>query len=161
MKLTRSIVYVAMLGILFHGVGELLPRKWFHDEWWPFRSMRWEKNGKIYERLGIHAWKDKLPDMSKQMKYMVPKRLSLGATSAEVQVLIKETCVAEFIHGLLCVLSVGVYFIWENAIGVFLVVLCVVGNLPFILIQRYNRPHLQSLKRRMIRREERQDRCEC
>ena len=161
MALARSIIFVMLLGILSHFVGELLPRKWFHDQKWPFKSFSWEKDGKIYEKLKIRQWKDKVPDMSKYMRRMVPKRLTKGADSGQMGILIKETCVAEFIHCLLCIFSVGVYFIWKNITGVFLTALCVLCNIPFILIQRYNRPHLQCIREKLLRREEHQTQCEC
>ena len=117
-----------------------------------------EKNGKIYDRIGIKKWKEKLPDMSRVMRDMLPKKISYGATGESVGALIKETCVAECIHCGLSVLSFGIYFIWKNYIGILLVAVFIVLNTPFILIQRYNRPHLIKLKKRLLKREEKANR---
>lgn len=151
-----SITYIAVLGILAHYIGEELPRGLFLPERFPYKPYAWEKDGKIYEALGIRRWKTRVPDMSRVMKDMLPKRIERSATSAEVDMLIKETCVAEFVHKVLCVLSLGVYLIWKNTVGVILAAVCIVCNLPFIMIQRYNRPHLIHLRQRLISREERE-----
>ena len=158
MKLLFSILYVAAIGILSHYIGESIPRAWFSENLFPYKPFKWEKNGKIYERLGIRKWKTRLPDMSRVLKDMLPKRISYKATSKDIQALIKETCVAEFTHKALCVLSIGVYFIWKDTVGVILVLVCVLCNAPFILIQRYNRPNLIELNKRIIKREERKAR---
>ena len=60
--------------------------------------------------------------------------------------MIEETCVAELTHGLLCIAGLFLLKIWPGAGGIFLTVIYIVfGNLPFLLIQRYNRPRLVRL----------------
>lgn len=157
MKLVTSIVYVLLLGIAAHYVGESLPRRWFVCERFPFKPFSWEKNGRVYEALQIKRWKTKLPDMSRVMKDMLPKRVDRKATADSVDRLICETCVAETVHKILCVLSVGVYFIWKNTVGAILTAVCIICNLPFIIIQRYNRPHLVKLREHLRIREERKE----
>lgn len=156
MKFALSVLYVAFIGVLSHFVGLVLPRSLFCEDRFPYKPFKFEKNGKIYDRIAIRKWKAKVPDMSKVMRDMLPKTVSFGVNSDGLQMLIKETCIAEFIHFALCVFSVGVYHIWKNSVGVWLTVLCVLGNIPFILIQRYNRPLLVALRDRKRLREERQ-----
>lgn len=158
MSFLLSVTYAAILGILSHYVGESLPRSWFYPERFPYKPFFWEQKGKIYEKIGIRKWKTKMPDMSRIMKDMLPKRVTAGVSSQNIQSLIKETCVAEFVHQFLCLLSVGIYFIMKNGVGILLVVICIVGNLPFIMIQRYNRPHLIVLRDHLMIREEKHKR---
>lgn len=153
MKLAVSIVYVAFIGILCFFIGESLPRDRFDENSFPYKIYKFEQNGKIYDKLQIKKWKCKVPDMSKIMKDMLPKSVFYNSTSEDLAKLIKETCVAEFIHLLLCFLSIGVYFIWCDGIGVLLCGITVLGNIPFILIQRYNRPHLIRIKNRLLKKE--------
>ena len=48
-----SIVYVAVIGILAHYVGESLPRCIFSECKFPYRTYKWEQDGKIYaKRVG-------------------------------------------------------------------------------------------------------------
>ena len=154
-RFALSVLYVAFIGILFFFIGEALPRRAFHEDQFPFCSFRFEKGGKIYDKIYIRKWKSRLPDMSKIMKDMLPKTVNSRAGANDLQKLIKETCVAEFVHFCLCIFSVGVYFFWKNSIGIFLTALSVLGNIPFILIQRFNRPHLVCIRDKMIAREER------
>ncbi|MBQ8683290.1 MAG: hypothetical protein IJ518_02090 [Clostridia bacterium] len=88
---------------------------------------------------------------------MVPKKLEGNTTSAQLDVLVRETCVAEVVHLALFVVSPTIYRFCRNGVGILLSVLFGVGNLPFVAIQRYNRPKLLSLMERMRKREESQD----
>lgn len=160
-KLFASIVYVAFIGIAAHFVGEALPRRFFSEKRFPFKVYSFEMGGRIYEYIGIKQWKTKLPDMSKICTDMMPKRVKLKITSDEADKLIKETCIAEFMHIILCILSVGVYFIWKNKTGFWLTLVCIFANIPFILIQRYNRPNLVRLRDKLELKERRRSLCGC
>ena len=73
--------------------------------------------------------------------------------SQGMDVLIAETCVAECVHWALMLLSLGIFFFWRGAWAVvFWLVYNLLGNLPFIIIQRYNRPRLVMLEQRRKRR---------
>lgn len=152
MSLLYAALYVAALGILSHFVGQALPRAHFDPQRFPYRSADWENGGKVYEKLGIKHWKDRLPDMSKIMPDMVKKKMS-AVKSQGMDVLIAETCVAECVHWALMLLSLGIFFFWRGAWAVvFWLVYNLFGNLPFIIIQRYNRPRLVMLEQRRKRR---------
>lgn len=152
MSLLYAALYVAALGILSHFVGQALPRAHFDPQKFPYRSADWENGGKVYEKLGIKHWKDRLPDMSKIMPDMVRKKMS-AVKSQGMDVLIAETCVAECVHWALILLSLGIFFFWRGAWAVvFWLVYNLLGNLPFIIIQRYNRPRLVMLEQRRKRR---------
>lgn len=149
-----SIAYVGLTGLISFYTGAMLPRKWFHDDKFPFCTYKWEQGGKIYDKLKIRRWKGEILDMSKILTIILPKKLSVSATLIDVQSLIAETCVAEAVHWVLCVISIGNYWIWKkSAEGIVITVLCIIGNMPFILVQRYNRPHLKILREKMIKRE--------
>lgn len=147
--------YIGVLGILANLIGERVPRRWFRPDRFPYRPWKWEKGGKIYEIFGVHKWKDRAPDMSRVNKKMVPKRVGIAPTSTSVHRLIIETCVAEATHTLLCIFGIGIFFFWMNPWGILFSALDILGNLPFIMIQRYNRPTLVGLANRLEAREER------
>lgn len=144
--LIQSILYVAGVGILSQLIGPFLPRRWFHADCFPYRAFAWENGGKIYNKLGIRKWKDRVPDMSRIAKNMVAKKLPVGSSSAQMERLVQETCVAEMVHALLIVAGLWVLKLWPTVWGVlFYLVYALLGNLPFIIIQRYNRPRLMKL----------------
>lgn len=149
MKLLQCFLYAAFIGLASNPVGNLLPRRWFDPEQFPYRSFRWEQEGKIYNKLHIRTWKDALPDMSKILKNMVRKEVRSRPTAESMDLLARETCVAECVHWVLMVLSLAVLKIWKGLGGKICYALCVLGNLPFIIIQRYNRPRLVRTMNRL------------
>jgi glycosyl-4,4'-diaponeurosporenoate acyltransferase len=150
MKFTACALYLASIGIFSHFVGQTIPRSWFDSDRFPFRVMNWERGGAVYERLKIKFWKDKLPDMSKILSDMVPKRISRQASRDEAELLIQEACIAEWIHILLSIAGLLCLFIWPGTGGIVITLVWILlGNLPFILIQRYNRPRLKKLANRL------------
>ncbi len=153
MSLLYAVIYIAVLGILSHFVGQALPRARFSAESFPYRTADWENGGRVYEKLGIKHWKDALPDMSRIMPDMVKKKMTGQNREQGMDVLIAETCVAECVHYWLIVLSLGIFLFWRGGWAVvFWLVYNILGNVPFILIQRYNRPRLVLLEQRRKRR---------
>lgn len=158
MKLLYAALYLAALGLLAHPVGLILPRSLFSPQRFPFKAYGWENGGRVYEKLGIKSWKDRAPDMSRLMGDMVKKKMSSAKDSAGMEVLIAETCIAESIHFALIILSFGILLFWQDVWAwVVILVYNIFGNLPFIMIQRYNRPRLLALSaRRAGRRQQKQ-----
>ena len=63
----------------------------------------------------------------------------------KVKILIKETCVAEMTHFIVCLCGFYCTEIWECIGGIVLSLIYTLLNVPFIIIQRYNRPILKGL----------------
>jgi len=149
MKLFRAGLYAALCGLLAQIFGPRLPRRWFHPDKFPFAPRDWEQNGTVYRRLGVHLWKDHMIDMSRYVKSMVPKRIVHG-TAEEAQRLALEACVAEAVHWSLIAVSPGILILcptgWGVSAWLFYVLLL---NLPYIIIQRYNRPKFLRLAERL------------
>ena len=60
--------------------------------------------------------------------------------------MVQETCIAEVIHILLSLTGLALPLIWPGPGGLLACAAYVLlGNLPFILIQRFNRPKLRML----------------
>ena len=146
MELLYTLLLAVFLAVASHYIGQALPRESFFADRFPYRSFAFEKNGSIYRRIGVHKWMDMVPDMSRVMGDM---------TAEDVRVLIRETCVAEHVHFMLCVVFLFVSRFWVDSTWVFFWVIYAVCNLPFIIIQRYNRPMLLRLLARMEARESR------
>ena len=155
MKLIFSIFYIAALGILSHCIGEALPRRWFDPDRGIYAPRKWEEGGRIYRKLKVQRWKDFLPDMSKVMPDMVRKGISMTDGSSAVARVAVETCVAEAVHWVLFFLSGGIYLILPTGLGMAVTIIYALSHIPFIIIQRYNRPTLSLLAKRLKQREER------
>lgn len=149
MRLVRCLLYFALIGASGFLLGRLMPKKLFRADRFPFRLYRWEQGGKIYNRVGVRRWKEKVPDMSAIFPQLMPsKKRPKNATVEQMERMIQETCVAEWIHGLLCILGFGCVFIWKGIWGWVISILYLLGNLPDIIIQRYNRPKLMRILER-------------
>ena len=147
MAFLYSILYLALLGLLCFPVGRLLARYTFRADRLPFRSLSFENDGRLYIKIGIRKWQNRLPDVSKLFPNVVPeKKLKEGLSATGLHRMVQETCVAEVTHVLLCIAGAALLWLWPGAGGViFFVFYILIGNVPFILIQRYNRPRLQRL----------------
>ncbi len=141
---------VVIVGALAFLGGELLPRKNFDYTAFPYRSFRWEKNGQIYEKLQIRKWKDHVPDMSKHVKTMFAKEIVNPRDPEYTRRLILETCVAELTHDVLVLLSPIFPQYMTGVYADIAMLLYALGNIPFILIQRYNRPRLVMLMEKQL-----------
>lgn len=149
MNLVRCFVYLAVTGIIGFFAGRILPKKWLNPHKGLFRCFHFEKGGRIYENLGIHHWQNKVPDMSRIFPFSIPPKRLEGDFAPRLPDMICETCVAELVHLLLCISGLYCLKLWPGIGGVSVTAFYVlILNLPFILIQRYNRPRLIRLQKR-------------
>jgi len=119
---------------------------------WLLRLRRFETAGAWYRRrLRIHRWKDRLPDAGDLFRGGVSKRHLPAYDAAGLQAFARETRRAELAHW--WAMCCGPIFVLWNAplAAVLLVAYGVVVNLPFVLIQRYNRARIQALADRRSR----------
>ena len=88
---------------------------------------------------------------------MVKKELpgSGAVTAAQADTLVQETCRAEVVHTVSCLLGLAFLRLWPGAGGAaVLAVWVLLANLPFMVIQRYNRPRLVRLAALLRKREQ-------
>ena len=158
----KCVIYYAGTGIVGFILGRLLPKNRFDPESVWFRCHRFEQNGKIYEKLRIKRWQNRVPDMSKIFPWAMPAKKLSSDFKTQLPRMLEETCVAEFIHWLLCLTGLYGLTLWPGPGGLILYILYVaVFNLPFILIQRYNRPRLLRLLHKLQPERRMEPACEC
>ena len=148
MEFWKCALYIAQIGLLSFLLGRIIPKSWFGYDKIPFASLHCEHEGRVYEKLGIRHWQKKLPDMSRILPGSMPAKKIGKNFVRELPVMIQETCVAEITHWFLCVAGLRCLRLWPGMGGMTIVMLNILGNLPFILIQRYNRPRLVRLWKR-------------
>ena len=116
---------------------------------WLLRPRRFETAGRWYRRrLRIHRWKDRLPEAGDLFRGGVSKRHLPAYDVAGLALFARETRRAELAHW--WAMSCGPLFVlWNPPLAAALLVgYGVVVNLPFILIQRYNRFRILALVER-------------
>lgn len=159
MELLNCLIYLAISGILVFILGRLTPKKWIPENRFPFRAFEFEKEGRIYEKIKVHKWKNKVPDMSRLAAKIAPGFMKRKAveqgTSDEMKLLVKETCIAELAHTVSALVGLACIFIWRGIGGIMIALLWGIFNLIFIIIQRYNRPRLQKVVKMIEYREAR------
>lgn len=152
MFLWYCILYLALTGTAAFLLGRIFPKNCFHANQPPFRPFPFEKNGAIYNCLGVRRWQNKLPDMSRLLPSLMPAKNISTLQKEGLQRMLQETCVAEIIHALLMLTGLYCIRLWPGAGGIAIAVInAFVFNLPFIIIQRYNRPRLLRLQKRKER----------
>ena len=144
MKFLYCVIYYIILGVCSFLLGRILPKGWFNSRAFPYKPLDFEAG--LYKKLRVKQWQNKVPDMSRVFpKLMPPKRLTPEMMD-DLPRMIEETCVAELIHALLSVTGLGFLWLWPGGWGIALtVVYILLGNVSFIIIQRYNRPRLVKL----------------
>ena len=120
-----------------------------------YQAKSWEKNGRWYSKyLKINAWKDHLPQHTGKDGF-TKEHMENHITLSYLDRFIMETCRGEWDHWMCSLYMIVSLIINPFWIGLLLGILVLVGNLPFIAIQRYNRFRLQTLRKRMLREQER------
>ena len=153
MDLFGCLVYIASVGIVAFVAGRLIPRDILDENNFPFRPFEFEAGGRIYERIGIKSWMNRLPDMSRIFPRLMPTKKLDAKLIEKLPVMIKETCMAELVHILLIPSGFVCLFIWRGTGGAIVTAVYEIFNFLFILIQRYTRPRLVGLYRRVLAKE--------
>ena len=152
MNFVKCCLYFALIGIIGFWIGRIIPKHRINAESFPFAPFWFEKNGKIYERIKIHKWQSKLPDMSRIVPKFMPQKNLKGNYKERLPVMIEETCIAELIHYLLCFMATYCVKLWPGMGGFWMsFIYIILFNLPYILIQRYNRPRLMRIMKKTRR----------
>jgi glycosyl-4,4'-diaponeurosporenoate acyltransferase len=117
---------------------------------WLLRPRRFETAGRWYRRrLRVHRWKDKVPEAGNLFRDGISKRRLPGRDIAGLQLFARETRRAELAHW--WAMACGpIFIIWNPPLAAGLLVSYgVLVNLPFIMIQRYNRFRILALTERL------------
>jgi glycosyl-4,4'-diaponeurosporenoate acyltransferase len=134
-------------GYAAHRLGE---RRLSRDGWL-CRARPFEVAGWYRRWLRVHRWKDKVPEAGALFPGGMSKRHLPGRDVASLQRFVRETRRAELSHwwAMWC----GPLFVlWNPPVAAgLLVTYGVLVNLPFIIIQRFNRLRLLALIERMSR----------
>ena len=121
MQFFQCACYLAGLGVLSFVLGRLVPKTWFDYTRFPYRAYAFERDGKVYESLGIARWQSRVPDMSRLFpRLMPPKKMPPRPDAQTLLVMIRETCAAEATHALLLLAGLGVLAFWPGVWGIVL-----------------------------------------
>ncbi|MBJ6360044.1 glycosyl-4,4'-diaponeurosporenoate acyltransferase [Paenibacillus sp. MAHUQ-46] len=123
-----------------------LPRAFFlKDSVW-FKIFVWEKSGELWQRLFlVKKWKERLIDGTLILKKGYGKKKLHGTSISDLKVFAAETKRAELTHWL-SIVPAPLFFIWNPLwAGWVMVLYAWMFNLPFIIVQRYNRGRIDAI----------------
>jgi glycosyl-4,4'-diaponeurosporenoate acyltransferase len=131
------VIWVAICAVVGWLAGRL-PRRWLETDTFVTRVRSFERGGSVYERLGVRRWKLRLPESNSLGRTTRASKRTLAGRSAVPDYLV-ETRRAEYVHwALLC--AAPVFLLWGPAwVGRTMTVFGIAFNLPFIVVQRFNR----------------------
>jgi glycosyl-4,4'-diaponeurosporenoate acyltransferase len=121
-----------------------LPDSALATDGWLTRLRPWEREGRLYARIGIRRWKGMLPDFSPlfggRHKRLPPQRDPSGW-----RLLAGETRRAERVHWIILAALPAEALLRSGVVLVPMTVYALVANGPCIAAQRYNRGRLMAL----------------
>ena len=143
-KFDPALICIAAWGVVFLVVRRLVPNSWFKADHFRWRCYSYEQA--IWKALRVKQWQAKVPDMSRIFTNIMPAKKLKRQTLSDLPRMIQETCVAEWTHGILSIAGLAMLWFWPGIGGICMTaVYILLGNLPFIVVQRFNRPRLQKL----------------
>ena len=157
LPLSLTVVVDVITWGLFHAAtgyaAHRLPEHRLDHDGWLLRPRRFEAGGRWHRRrLRVDRWKDALPEAGDLFHGGGSKRRLPAYDDAGLQLFVRETRRAELAHwwAMWCA---PLFVLWNPPFAAaLLIVYGVLVNLPFIVIQRYNRFRTQALLTRRARR---------
>lgn len=138
-----SIVKFILSSVLISIIFEKLPDSMFNYQKKIFQMKKWEEQGEIYNKIfKVKKWKDKVLELSDVIKSVFPKKHINTYSKDYLNKYLIQSCRAELAHITIILSTFG--YALENQISTFhnMFILAVVLNLPYIIIQRFNRPRI-------------------
>lgn len=152
-----TLALIFILWPVFQGLGAYvchrLPDTVYRTDGPLFRSRSWEREGQIYQRIfRVRRWKNRLPESSRIIKGSFNKT-SIGSLKPEhLRIYLIESCRAELLHwlGIPPFILFG-FFVPLNVL-MWMGVYALIFNVPFIIIQRFNRPRILAYLNKSLQR---------
>lgn len=130
-----------------------LPDHFFQKKDFLYRTREWEQEGQFWQRhFTINKWAKLIPDGTRLLGKGFYKKKMQQKKEDYLETFILETKRAEFTHWL-SILPSFLFFLWNPIwAGWIMVIYACLFNVPIILVQRYNRPRLERVLDRKIKR---------
>lgn len=146
-----NLIYIALWHLLCFIFCISIDTSFFDENKKYYKACNFEKYGKFYaDKFKIKIWKDILPQHIGKGGF---SKKHLRSTSKEyIDYFIMETCRGEWDHRMNCLYFIVSFSVNSILPGFVFSVLVILFNIPFIIIQRYNRFRLQELRRRINRK---------
>ncbi|WP_262677691.1 glycosyl-4,4'-diaponeurosporenoate acyltransferase [Paenibacillus sp. J5C2022] len=134
-----------------------MPPTWFAAARSPFVAGLLEPSAaeKLWyeEKLRVKRWKGRLPDGGSWFEGGFAKRELSSRQPEYIRRFLLETRRAEWTHWL-TMAPAPLFLLWNDAFaGIIIIMYALAANVPFIIVQRYNRYRLRRVERSLWGRE--------
>ena len=134
-----------LLSALITYLSNRLPESFYSVKGRLLRERPWENGGRIYQKLfKVKQWKKFLPELSDFVKSVFPKKEIKEFTKVYMKKYIFESCKSEMTHWGIIFSSLLFFFWCESGTAFLMITIAITLNLPYIIIQRYNRPRIME-----------------
>lgn len=127
-----------------------IPNRFYSINSFLFKQRKWEKSGRLYSKFfKVKKWKHLLPDGAAATKKGYRKKKLEDYSKENLELFLIESCRAELTH-LLAILPFWVFGLFgPPKIIVFMFIYAIAVNIPCIIVQRYNRPRILRMLKKM------------
>lgn len=121
----------------------IVPDNVFSKKLWILKERKWEKKGEFYQKyFKVKQWKNHLPELGDFIKGIFPKKKIMEFSDEYLNKFLFESRKSELTHWCI-ILSSLLFLLWnEPHEALIMFIIASVINLPYIIIQRYNRPRI-------------------
>ncbi len=135
-----------------------VPDKYYAKKKKWYRPFSWEDEGRIWQEVfRVKEWKDLVPEASSFVEAAYSKKSLKNTKPETIKKFIIETKRGEDVHWA-SMLPAPLFFLFNPPwAGGLIIVYALLSNVPFIIIQRYNRPRLERLYKLAVRKERRRN----
>ena len=146
MKILMTVIYILVIGQVGFFFGLSLPRDCFNENAFPYKLFDWEKNGRIYEKIHIRKWKDKVWELGGMAGGFSKSKVADPHSKEYIQTFIIESHKGLLDHFLrICFgfFDIILYprYVWT--VGVPVALVNVALNSMSSMVLRYNLPKLK------------------
>lgn len=126
-----------------------LPDRYYNYRNWIYKERKWEKNGEFYQQMfKVKRWKKYMPEIADFINSVFSKKSIKEFDNAYIEKYLLESCRAEFAHWCI-IFSSGMFLFYAGpAAFIYMFLIAILINVPFIIIQRYNRPRILHIMKR-------------
>ncbi|HEX2946785.1 MAG TPA: glycosyl-4,4'-diaponeurosporenoate acyltransferase [Clostridia bacterium] len=155
-ELLLNLLTFFIFSVVITYLSNKMPDHLYSSNSWLLRHRKWEKRGDFYQRIfRVKLWKRLLPELGDIVKSVFPKKRIKEYTREYLQKYIFESCKSELTHWSI-IFSAFLFFLWRDfEPAMMIVLLAIILNLPYIIIQRYNRPRIMDMIESLEDRRER------
>ena len=126
-----------------------LPDRYYNYRNWIYKERKLEKNVEFYQQMfKVKRWKKHMPEIADFINSVFSKKSIKEFDNAYIEKYLLESCRAEFAHWCIIFSSVMFLFYAGTAAFIYMFLISVLIDVPFIIIQRYNRPRILHIMKR-------------